>query len=229
MEKIGGLKKLMHGRQRRRMRMAMSERVREMETLLATQKLGRLIQKLLPDHTDPLDFHKLRDSTGALLPNPEAADRAASEVMREWMGVPPSLNEIADSMESMPEGWQDLLTGSFSPRTNPIPSKVQAAIANAMKAKPLRPDILAELHSAMRRPFSFAEFEHCRLHLPVGKSPGPSGLTTTQMKHWSSATSKIVFDLSSIMWHHHHVPQWWQDRLMTLLPKEPGHHDLSKI
>lgn len=59
MEKIGGLKKLMHGRQRRRMRMAMSERFREMETMLATQKLGRLIQKLLPDYTDPLDFHQL--------------------------------------------------------------------------------------------------------------------------------------------------------------------------
>ncbi len=208
MEKIGGLKKLMHGRQRKRMRMAMSERVRDMETLLATQKLGRLIQKLLPDHTDPLDFHQLRDATGALFPNPEAADKAASDTMRDWMGVPLSLNAIADSMEAVPDGWQDLLNGFFSPQPNPIPSKVQAAIASSMKAKPLGPDILDELHSAMRQPFSFAEFEHCRLHLAVGKSPGPSGLTTTQMKHWSSATSKVVFDLSSTMWHHHHVPQW---------------------
>ncbi len=31
------------------------------------------------------------------------------------------------------------------------------------------------------------------------------------------------------MWQHHHIPQWWQDFLMTLLPKEPGVHDLSKI
>lgn len=31
------------------------------------------------------------------------------------------------------------------------------------------------------------------------------------------------------MWKHPHVPQWWQNRLMTLLPKEPGVHDLSKI
>jgi hypothetical protein len=47
MHKIGGLKKLLHGRQRRRMRLAMSDRVREMETMLATRKLGQLIQKLL--------------------------------------------------------------------------------------------------------------------------------------------------------------------------------------
>ena len=39
----------------------------------------------------------------------------------------------------------------------------------------------------------------------------------------------MVFQLSSKMWQYHHVPQWWQDRLMTLLPKEPGIHDLGKI
>jgi hypothetical protein len=49
------------------------------------------------------------------------------------------------------------------------------------------------------------------------------------MKHWSPATAQLIFELSSVMWRHHHIPQWWQDRLMTLLPKEPGVHDLSKI
>ncbi len=49
------------------------------------------------------------------------------------------------------------------------------------------------------------------------------------MKLWGPDTARLVYDLSSIMWRYHHVPQWWQDRLITLLPKEPGIHDLSKI
>ncbi len=49
MDKIGRLKKLLHGRQRKRMRVAMSDRIRDMEALLAAEKLGKLIQKLLPD------------------------------------------------------------------------------------------------------------------------------------------------------------------------------------
>ena len=53
MEKIGHLKKLLHGRQRKRMRTAMSDRIKDMESLLAAKKLGQLIQRLLPDHTDP--------------------------------------------------------------------------------------------------------------------------------------------------------------------------------
>lgn len=64
MEKIAALKRLLHGRQRKRMRIAMSERVREMEALLEAKKLGKLIQKLLPDYTDPLDFNQLKDEQG---------------------------------------------------------------------------------------------------------------------------------------------------------------------
>lgn len=47
----------------------------------------------------------------------------------------------------------------------------------------------------------------------------------TQMRHCGPAMAEMVFNLSSVMWQHHHVPEWWQDRLMTLLPKEPGTHD----
>ena len=132
-------------------------------------------------------------------------------------------------MESVKTYSRELYDGTFLPRWNPIPQRIQHSIAQAAKAKVLSPEILDELKSAMRKPFSFQEFNHCRLHLPTGKSPGPSGLTTTQMKNWSPATAQLVFELSSVMWHHHHIPQWWQDRLMTLLPKEPGIHDLSKI
>jgi hypothetical protein len=57
-----------------------------------------------------------------------------------------------------------------------------------------------------------------------GKSPGPSGLTSTQVKHWGTETARYVFNLCSLMWEHHHVPEWWQDRLMT-----QGTHDLAKI
>jgi hypothetical protein len=39
------------------MRIAMSDRVRDMEALLAAKKLGKLIHKLLPDYSDLLDFN----------------------------------------------------------------------------------------------------------------------------------------------------------------------------
>ncbi len=110
------------------------------------------------------------------------------------------------------------------------PSSHTEAIVKAAQARDVPPhSVSQEFHDAMRSPFSFQEFEHCRRHLTSGKSPGPSGLTTTQMKHWGPETAELVFELSQIMWRHHHIPQWWQDRLMTLLPKEPGQHDLSKI
>jgi hypothetical protein len=146
------------------------------------------------------------------------------------MSVSSGLNPLAAHMEQQPDAWQSFLLGTFVPLSNPIPAPIQRAIASAARAQGIPPSVSQELHEAMRTPFSFQEFEHCRRHLASGKSPGPSGLTTTQVKHWGPETAAIVFELSQIiMWRHHHVPQWWQDRLMTFLPKEPGHHDLAKI
>ncbi len=54
LDKIGHVKRLLHGRLRKRMRQAMSERVRNLESLLAARKLGRFIQQLLPDHSEPV-------------------------------------------------------------------------------------------------------------------------------------------------------------------------------
>ena len=85
MEKIGKLKSQLHGRQRKRMRLAMSERVRDMEAMLAAKKLGQLIQKLLPDYADPLDFNQLCHPDGTPYASPMEVDQAASATMKEWM------------------------------------------------------------------------------------------------------------------------------------------------
>jgi hypothetical protein len=96
--------------------------------------------------------------------------------------------------------------------------------------KDLSLEIRDKPHHAMRSPFSFQEFEYCRRKLTSsGKSPGPSALTTTQTKHWGPATAELVYQLSSVMWAQNHVPEWWQDRLMTLLPKELGAHNFNKV
>jgi hypothetical protein len=83
--------------------------------MLATRKLGQLIQRLLPNYTEPLDFNQLRDTHGTLFATPEATDRAASETMRDWMDIPQALNAIADNMERVMDGWQTLLFGSYAP------------------------------------------------------------------------------------------------------------------
>ncbi len=78
-------------------------------------------------------------------------------------------------------------------------------------------------------PLTFAKFDYCRRSMASGKSPGPSGLTSTQVKHWGPDTAKYIYDLSSLMWEHHHVPEWWQDRHMILLRKTHATHDLANI
>jgi hypothetical protein len=64
-KKIADLRSHMHGRQRQQFRVAMSDRMRDLETMLASRKLGRLIRSLLPKSSEPLNFNMLLGSDGA--------------------------------------------------------------------------------------------------------------------------------------------------------------------
>jgi hypothetical protein len=112
------------------------------------------------------------------------------------MGAPSGLNPLAEHMEQQPDAWQSLLQGSFVPSPNPIPIHIQRAIAKAAQAQEMPASGSEELYKAMRTSFTFQEFEHCRRNLASRKIPGPSGLTTTQMKNWGPETATLVFKLS---------------------------------
>jgi hypothetical protein len=141
------------------------------------------------------------------------------------MAVPNTLNPIAKAFEDNQDLWKDLPHDTYAINMTHILEHIQRQIADAAKGRVINQEIREELISqAMHSPFTFGEFEYSLDTLVSGKSPGPSALTSTQMKHWGPVTRHYVFTLSA-----HHILGWWQDRLMTLLPKEQGIHDLNKI
>ncbi len=140
------------------------------------------------------------------------------------MGVPVSLHPVAHSLKADPQ-----LDGTM-PLSPDLLCDIQRSIIQACSKRQITDEVAAELQLAMHAPFTYSEFNHCRKSLSPGKSPGPSGLTSTQIKHWGEEMTHYVYDLSSVMWAHHHIPGWWQDQIMTLLPtKMQGTHDLAKI
>lgn len=130
-------------------------RVRDMEALLAAKKLGKLIQKLLPDYSDFLDYNKLTDENGHPFRTPSATDRAASETMADWMGIPLNLIPIASAMEEHPSLWRTLLQCTFLSQPNPIPERIQRDIAKACGARHLPEQAIEELRLAMHTPSPF--------------------------------------------------------------------------
>jgi hypothetical protein len=172
-KKIKDLRSHMHGRLRQRLRVAMSDRMRDLETLLASKKLGRLIRSLLPKSSDPLNFNMLLDSDGTPFRSDAKTDKAAAAIMKDWMGVPDSLHPIASSLEADQHLWHKLLDGTM-PLSQDLPGDIQTKIIAACRKRQISDAISAELHTAMHAPFTYAEFNHCRKALTPGKSPGPS-------------------------------------------------------
>jgi len=107
-KKIIDIRAHLHGRQRQQLHVAMSVRLRDLETLLASQKLGRLISSLLPKSSEPLNFNMLLGSNGAHFRTDAKADKASANTMKEWMGVPTSLHPVAQSLETDPQLWKKL-------------------------------------------------------------------------------------------------------------------------
>lgn len=160
MEKIASLNRLLHGRQRKRMRLAMSERIREMESLLESKKLGRLIQQLLPDYTEPLD-------------RLQSAQRRIWTALRKSCRCLPSRLADYERVDGNSDGTQPnrsaygrpdgrlggpLLRGSLLPDPNLVPLDIRQEIAVAISAKTVFSTVRTDLAEAMNSPFTFSEF-----------------------------------------------------------------------
>jgi hypothetical protein len=153
--------------------------MKDLETLLASRKLGRLIRSLLPTSSEPLNFNMLLDSDGTHFRTEAKTDRAAAHTMKDWMGIPASLHPVALSLEDDPHLWRRLLDGTM-PFSPDLPHDIQKSIIQACGKRLIPDEVSAELHQAMHAPFTYEEFNHCRKSLATGKSPGPSGLTSTR-------------------------------------------------
>jgi hypothetical protein len=222
--KITAIKKRMHGRQRTILRTLLSDRTREMQTHLALNKLRLVIRMVLPKPPSSLNFADLKDKNGNRMTDQIKIDLAASSTMKEWIGIPPTLHPLSRSFEDHPDQWKQLLNGTYVPNDSNIPADLWTHILPAFQPKSQDPRLQAQLHTAMNSPFTLKEFYKARTHLVRDKSPGPSGVTSNQIKAWGPITMETMFNLSNLMWQHKAVPAWWQDRLIILLPKEPGWH-----
>ncbi len=145
------------------------------------------------------------------------------------METPSSQHYISQEFEDNPNKYKLLLNGTYRPPLSGIPMDALKPVIEAFKMKDIAEQTRIDLHTAMHQDFTFLEFNRARKNITKNKSPGPSGVTNNQMKSLSDSTTKAIFELSSIMWTHHSVPQFWQDRLMTLLPKVARENNLSKI
>jgi hypothetical protein len=226
-ERIAKIKSRLHGRQRTILRAKLSERCKTMQHNISINKLKKVIQMIIPMERSALDYAAI-GLNGTPITS-QMADLEANRVMQKWMETPNELHYISQEFEYEQDKWKTLLKGIYKPPDSAIPREVLNPVIEAFRMKSISEQTKNELSMAMHKEFTFSEFNNARKRMAKDKSPGPSGVTNNQMKSWSDYTAKAIFDLSSIMWRHHSVPQFWQDRLMTLLPKVAGETDLSKI
>ncbi len=171
-----------------------------------------------------LDYAATNGSDGKSL-TMKMADLEANRVMKNWMAVPEDIHYLAQELENDKDKWKSLLHGTYKIPESEVPVHIMKPVIEAFKSERTKND----LSNAIHKEFSFIEFNNARKKLAKDKSPGPSGVTNNQMRSWNEKITRAIYDLASIMWKYHAVPQFWQDRLMTLLPKTTEVNDLAKV
>jgi hypothetical protein len=218
--KVAKLKARMHGRQRAILRAKLSERCKVVQHSITINKLKKVIQMIIPSERSALDYAAINGEDGRPI-TLQMADMEANRTMKNWMEVPKDLHYISQELEDDKEKWKLLLQGKYRPPDSTVPKDIMAPVIEAFRAKEITAaqQTKKDLEVAMHQAFTYQEFNTARKNITKNKSPGSSGVTNNQIKSWSEKTTRAIYELSSIMWKHHSVPQFWQDRLMTLLPK----------
>ena len=134
----------------------MSVRMKDLETLLVSRKLGRLIRSLLPTSSEPLNFNMLLGSDGAHFRTEAKTDKAAAHTMKDWMAIPDSLHPLALSFEDDPQLWRRLLDGTM-PLSPDLPHDIQQSIIQACGKRHIADAVAAELHQAMHSLFTYTK------------------------------------------------------------------------
>jgi hypothetical protein len=178
------MKARLHGRRRMALRIKLSERCRVMQSNMEINKLKKVIQMVIPTARSALDYAALTTENGVPLTD-EMVDREANRVMKTWMATPNDTHPISQEFDEDPDLWKRLLDGTYTPPASNIPIDTLQQVINACKLKTQNPNMSGELHNAMNQEFTFEEFNRARQKLTKDKSPGPSGLTTTQRYSYS--------------------------------------------
>jgi hypothetical protein len=215
------IKKRLHCRRRKSLRMAFNQKVREIERdreegrvkqlinlVFGAKKKGGALDYIIQDGLQITDEREVASATKDFFEN-------------TWFRALPDdgthiSNDLAD--------WTILMTDyddfkSHFPNAN-IPDDIMRILYNAIQQRPSEEKQLALAASLNKEPTQH-EFEKA-LRRPNGNSAaGKSGLSYNMMKIWPDDLKSDFFQLLLQLWNQNITPPYWKEEMINLIPKVP--------
>ena len=92
-------------------------------------------------------------------------------------------------------------------------------------------DKMNYLAQTLRKPPTIEEFTNNLKKCKENSAPGPTGLSYNMIKEWPEDLLKKVYEILAELWETQAIPEYWKNRLITLIPKKtlPNIEDFRPI
>ena len=111
-----------------------------------------------------------------------------------------------------------------------VPSHLGEIIWDSLiQTSAIRTTIDTELSNKLAAPPCLEEFEKAIKFSPSISAPGPSGLSYQHMKLWTDVTVRWVHRRLCDIWSSHSVPEFWKNRILHPLTKDPSKSGLDNL
>ena len=222
----------LHGRQRSEMRSSISAATAQRERLLQEGKIGRAIKSILGTESGKFTYDTLHTPEG-LLTDPVQIHNRVAQHFQSWFDGP---SEFQTGIHAQEMDWSTIITDADRFRSHAMARAVPPHLTELIW-KAVQYPITHHHSEAFRRRLTdllnidptFEEFVDFIKASTAGSAAGITGASYNMLK---AAPIEILEDIYNAMlrlWRQRHIPNWWQWRLLSAIPKVPDSNSLDNL
>jgi hypothetical protein len=221
----------LHGRERSELRMRISEATAVREQMRIQGRIGKAIRSILGTQSTCFSYETLQMGD-KILTEPTEVHNAVAAHFQDWFsGGTEPLKGIHST-----DNWEGIFTdesqffhhsGSLA-----VPPHLATIIWNAIRF-PLDDNkghsLRSKITSAMAVDPTFDEFIEAIRSTRSGSAAGPTGASYNMLKCTPTIILKDIYLNMLTLWQSNLIPEWWQWRLLSAIPKVPEANTLNNI
>ena len=212
---ITRVKRLLHGRQRRLLRIEISHHAARLEALRAQGRIGRVIKSTLQEEAELFTLESLCIPGEGILTDHRSIHNLVTDHFARWYRSPPGID---DSWTATPDHTSFLLhTARLA-----IPPDIGTLLWRALAGPPGVDAVRAELQGELAAPPTLDEFISTIEGHRGSTTPGATGLTYHMVKGWPGPIRVFAHHCLVELWALPDTPLWLQWGWLCPKPKDPA-------
>ena len=223
---------MLHGRERKEYRLALSDRHRCIERARESNKLRQVVQAVCGGSTPGFNMESL-DLGGLTEVDPSVITSTLTDHFKDWFARskdthPGGIGDIGAHWSDLDCAWEKF--HETYQGTN-IPENTLRTLHQAIVFRRTDSSVRDAFHEdVMRRP-TLAELKESIRRRPSDSAPSVTGCSYNMLKLWPEEVLEVAYKALDSLWDDMRIPDYWRWRYLVLLPKKPDPtlHDLRPL